>query len=172
MFDRTVGIAGLALALLSAAIPHYVPKYPDWAATAGLLAGTFLLGAAATMLCSSRERKAKLSPAKTALLRLHVFADQRMPELLKGQNIFRWYLLRQALVSFSPDRTESHRFPMTTLFITFEPEIEISSLRVRSPDIKLPHHEVKEFNQRYAIVVFGGDLAEGTLEIAVEPAHA
>ncbi len=59
-------------------------------------------------------------------------------------------------------------FPFTTVFISFEPEVEISTLKVRSPNIALPTHEVKEFNQRFAIVVFVGPVAEGTLEFEVQ----
>ena len=35
--------------------------------------------------------------------------------------------------------------------------------------MKLPGYEVKEFNQRYAIIVFFGDIEEGTLEVEVTP---
>jgi hypothetical protein len=55
------------------------------------------------------------------------------------------------------------------LFVTFAPEVRIASLKVRSPDIRLPRHEVKEFNQQFAIIVFFEKLGEGTLEAIVEP---
>lgn len=58
---------------------------------------------------------------------------------------------------------------LPTLFMTFDPEVRISTLSVRSPDMKLPRHEVKEFNQKFAIIVFSEKLPEGTLEIRVEP---
>lgn len=104
-----------------------------------------------------------------ARLRLHVYADNRVPEALTMENIFRWYYLRQRLVTVTPEGKEIAAFPMTTLFVTFEPEVQISTLKVRSPDIKLPAHEVKEFNQRFAIIAFMGEMTAGTLEVSVEP---
>ena len=56
-----------------------------------------------------------------------------------------------------------------TLFVTFQPEVKISTIQVRSLDVKLPVYEVKEFNQRYAIIVFAGDIGPGTLEVTVGP---
>ena len=55
----------------------------------------------------------------------------------------------------------------STLFLTFDTPVKIGTLEVSSPDIRLPPHEVKDFNDRSAIVFFNNDLAEGTLVIRV-----
>lgn len=104
-----------------------------------------------------------------ARLRLHVYADNRVPEALAAENIFRWYYLRHVIVTMSPAGEKTSAFPLTTLFVTFEPEVRISTLKVQSPDIALPAHEVKEFNQRYAIIAFMGGLTAGTLEVSIDP---
>lgn len=169
MIDRSIGIAGLSFAFLFGVLQYYVPQFPTWAAYVGVMIGTFLLGVSAALLIGHRSSKPRGHRAKTAVLRLHVYADQRVPDALKTENIFRWYHLRQALLNVAPDGTQSVLFPITTVFITFEPEVEISTLKVRSPNIALPTHEVKEFNQRFAIIVFAGPVSEGTLEFEVQP---
>jgi len=58
---------------------------------------------------------------------------------------------------------------LVTLFISFETDTIVSTFKVRSPDIQLPTYEVKEFNQRFAIVVFSNNVPAGTLEIIVSP---
>ena len=169
MIDRAIGIAGLSLAILFGVLQYYVPQFPSWAAYSGVVIGSMLLGASAALLAAHRSIKNSRTPVQSALLRLHIYADQRIPEALFTENIFRWYHLRQGFVAIEPHLGRHTNIHMSTLFITFEPEVVISSLRVRSPDIVLPVNEVKEFNQRYAIVTFSGPLSEGTLEIAVQP---
>ena len=165
MLDRSIGVAGLSLALLFGVLQYYLPQFPPWAAYAGVLGGVFLLGMSAALLLAHRGQCKTTKPVKTALLRLHIHADQRMPELLQSENVFRWFFLRQAIATTTPDGAHSTVFPITTVFVTFEPEVVISTFRVRSPNLQLPSHEVKEFNQRFAIIVFGGELGDGTLEL-------
>jgi sorbitol-specific phosphotransferase system component IIA len=54
-----------------------------------------------------------------------------------------------------------------TLFVTFEDDVTVGTLNVRSPDMQLPVYEVKEFNQRYAIITFHDNVPTGTLEVQV-----
>ena len=169
MLDRAIGVAGLSLALLFGVLQYYLPQFPSWAAHTGILAGTFLLGMSASLFFVHRSRVSSKKPAKTAMLRLHVYSDQRVPEVLQSENVFRWYYLRQVIATIAQDGTQTAVFPTTTVFISFEPEVEVSMFRVRSPNLVLPAHEVKDFNQRFAIVAFGGQMAEGTLELAVQP---
>jgi hypothetical protein len=56
-----------------------------------------------------------------------------------------------------------------TLFVSFEPEVKISTLKVRALEGVLLEHEVKEFNQRFAITAFMGSTRVGTIEVIVEP---
>ena len=56
---------------------------------------------------------------------------------------------------------------LATLFVSFEDVVVIHTLTDRSPDMQLPIYEVKEFNQRYAIIQFMDNVPAGTLEIEV-----
>lgn len=170
MLDRAIGIAGLSLAFLFGVLQFYLPQLPFWASAGGIGVGVFLLGVSLGHLWVNRESQSqKPKVADHALLRLHLYADHRVPDALTAENIFRWYHLRQGIVTVMPDGVEKAAFPITTLFVTFEPEVRVSTLKVRSPDIVLPAHEVKAFNQRFAIIVFMGELTAGTLEVSVQP---
>jgi hypothetical protein len=60
----------------------------------------------------------------------------------------------------SPLAVESVNF-----FVSFDRDVLIKTLEISSPDFKLPRHETKEYNQRFAIVTFDGPLPMGTLEL-------
>jgi hypothetical protein len=49
------------------------------------------------------------------------------------------------------------------LFVTFDNPVRVGTLEV-SADFKLPAYEVKEFNNRFAIIVFGDDLPTGDVK--------
>jgi hypothetical protein len=170
MIDRAIGLTGMALGLVFGILQYYVPQLPAWFSASGIGAGVFLLGLSVGLVASSSPKK---HPAPTtvdkATLRLHVYADHRVPDSIHSENIFRWYYLRQAVVAVGPNGEHAPAYLSTTLFVSFEPEVRISTLKVRSPNLTLPLHEVKEFNQRFAIIVFAGPLAEGTLEVSVQP---
>jgi len=50
---------------------------------------------------------------------------------------------------------------MTTLLITFDKQTKVGTLKVTGENMIIPQHEVKEFNQRYAIIVFTGVVPVG-----------
>lgn len=170
MIDRAIGVAGIALSLIFGILQYYLPQLPAWLSASGIGLGVFLLGLSVGLVASG-ARKKPLMPATAdrAKLRLHVYADHRVPDKLHAENIFRWYYLRQAVVPINAAGEKASTHLWTTFFVSFEPEVRISSLKVRSPDVALPPHEVKEFNQRYAIIVFNGQVGEGTLEFEVQP---
>ena len=168
MIDRALGVIGLALSVLFAFLPHFYPTVSDGVARGGVLVGVFLLGMSVALLFAHRGTKARAKPVPNALLRLHMYSDQRLPDALKTEHIFRYYVLRQGAVAVGADGSQTQVFTTTTIFVSFEPDVLITTLKVRSPDMALPQFEVKEFNQRFAIVVFAGHLADGTVELAVE----
>ncbi len=51
----------------------------------------------------------------------------------------------------------------TTLFVNFEVPVKVGTLEVVSTNIL--KYEIKEFNNRFAIIVFSGELPAGTLTI-------
>lgn len=169
MLDLGIGIAGLGLAVIFGALPYFRLKVPTWVSVSSVGIGVFMLGVSLGLILSGgRSASPTPTPVDNALLRLHIYRDYRAPDRLEAKNIFRWYYLSHILVGKAADGSD-REFEMPTLFITFETEVRITTLKVRSPDMKLPRHEVKEFNQKFAIVVFLEKLGEGTLEVIVEP---
>ncbi|MBU6470443.1 MAG: hypothetical protein KGQ68_07150 [Gammaproteobacteria bacterium] len=169
MFDRGIGIAGLALAVIFGALQFFPLKVPAWVSVFGVGVGVLMLGVSLGLIWSGRRSKQPtLSLVDSALLRLHIFKDHRTPDRLEAKNIFRWYYLSHVLSGKSTDGKDIE-MELPTLFVSFQPEVRITTLKVRSPDIQLPRHEVKEFNQKFAIIVFSEKISEGTLEVSVEP---
>jgi hypothetical protein len=169
MLDRAIGIAGLAFTMIFWALPNFFPQVPSWVSSAGLVVGLLLLGVVAGLFFADRRNKRVRKPVDTALLRLHIYGDDRTPDRLEQENIFRWYYMQNFLTLQDAAGQFQRQLLATTLFVTFEPEVRILTLKVRSPDAKLPSHEVKEFNQRYAIIFFSGNIGVGTLEVTVCP---
>lgn len=107
----------------------------------------------------------------TATLRLHLYGDERVPTVVSSNNVWRWYYLRNIIKGI----TKKGKLPetigtITILFISFDRPVKVTTLEVSSSDIKLPTHEVKEFNNRFAIIVFSNALPTGTLEVTVRSA--
>ena len=165
MFDRSIGIAGLSLALIFGILQYFLPELPRWASIAGILLGVLALGISIGLLVVGRGNRPK-PLAKTAMLRLHSYGDHRAPDHLAGENLFRWYLLKNE-VNIMDSTGQQNVVTTSILFLTFEPDVIPSTLYVRSPDMALPRYEVKDFNQRFAIVVFSGVVPVGTLELTV-----
>lgn len=165
MLDRAIGILGIALAVITVAAQYYFPKLPDWIPIAGFGGGIFLIGLSVGLVSAGGLRHKRLI-AQTALLRLHVFGDHRAPDRLAFENIFRWFYLQTAIDGVGVSSI-TRIGTLATLFVSFENDIVVSTINVRSPDMQLPVYEVKEFNPRYAIIVFAGNVPAGTLEVTV-----
>jgi hypothetical protein len=165
MIDRAIGFIGIALALLTVALQYYFPQLPAWAPRVGFGAGIFLFGVSIGLIAAGGLRRKR--PIRSgASLRLHVFGDHRAPNRLSFDNIFRWYYLQSAVINVGPQGNQ-RLATFGTLFVTFEDDVTVGTLTVRSPDMQLPLYEVKEFNQRYAIVTFLDNVPAGTLEVEV-----
>jgi hypothetical protein len=167
MIDRAIGIIGVALTLITAVLQYYWPHLPSWAPWVGVGMGIFLLGLSIGLVVAggSQYRRKTL---KGASLKLHMFGDHRTPERIAADNIFRWFYLQTAIHGVSPSGV-TRIGTLSTLFVAFDSDVVVSTIRVRSPDMQLPIHEVKEFNQRYAIVTFSDNVPAGTLEVVVTP---
>lgn len=165
MIDRALGLIGIALTLLGGALEQYFPKLPRWIPILGYALGIFLLGLSLGIIAAGGLRRKRVVRNR-ALLRLHVFGDHRVPSRLAQENIFRWYYIQMAVEGISPQGSERVA-TFATLFVTFDDDVSVHTLTVQSPDMQLPIYEVKEFNQRYAIIVFSDSVTTGTLEITV-----
>lgn len=165
MFDRAIGVIGVALTLLTAAAPSAGLDFPRWITPGGLALGILLTGISIGLVFAGGF-KSKRQIADRALLRLRIFGDHRAPEMLDHLSIFRWYYLQNAVNGITAEGVTPLAY-FATLFITFEPDVRIATLTIRSPDIALPPYDVREFNQRYAIIQFAQNLSAGTLEVSV-----
>jgi len=169
LIDRAIGILGIALAIVFGAVslqPTWLPLVPPLVAFLGLLIGILLIGIATGLLVGDHR---KTSPfVDTADLQIHVYPDTRTPTRLSYSNIWRWYFMKQVLVQLNRDTgAEEQRTITSTLFLTFDSLVRVGTIEVSSPDIRLPQHEVKDFNSRSAIVFFNADIPEGTLVVRV-----
>ena len=165
MIDRAIGIFGISLSVMTFVLPNYFPKLPSEFWTVSLIFGSVLTGIGIAFIISGGI-PIKRKTAKTASLRLHMFGDHRPPDRLESENIFRWYCIYNLFNNVSPQGFSS-TIVSTILFLSFDYDVSISTLKISSPDISLPIHEVKEFNQRFAIIVFSGEIPMGTVEVRV-----
>ena len=92
--------------------------------------------------------------------------DTRPPDMKSSVNIFRWYSLLTIIAT--PNKESGiieQNIIKTTLLITFDKQTKVGTLKVTGENMIIPQHEVKEFNQRYAIIVFTGVVPVGTTKI-------
>lgn len=167
VIDRAIGLIGIALALLTGAVGHFFPAAPGWLANIGYGFGVLLIGVSFGLIAAGGLRR-KRKIRDSAYLKLHVYGDHRTPDCLSYDNIFRWYYLQMG--NYGVDLQGQSRqwiAAFSMLLVTFEDDVKIHTLRVNSPDMQIPVYEVKEFNQRYAIIVFAGAVPAGTLEVIV-----
>lgn len=156
------GIIGAAISIISVFIPIVWPEIPSWVGVLGLSVGVFLIGLAVGLFFNKRKPNFSLR----AELTFHFYGDTRNPKLLSSENLWRWYLLRNQFVTVDAQGI-TYKRTISNLFITFNTPVRIGTVEVSSPDSKLPAYEVKEFNNRFAIIVFQDELSSGTLNIRV-----
>jgi hypothetical protein len=104
--------------------------------------------------------------ADRARLRLHVYGDTRVPEKLSYENVWRWYHLNTIAEMIDSAGAKKQNLLASTLFISFDQPVKIGTLSVHA-DKPLPTYEVKEFNNRFAVIVFDGGMPECNLDIEV-----
>ena len=152
--------------LLGVALTLIAPVWAYLAGAPGYITLTIIFACLAAILVVIREvRKLLHELWRTAELHLNVYGDERVPRMVSQDNIFRWYHLKNSVNVMQPSG-QTFIAEVTVLFITFEKDIRISTLIVSSSDAMLPTYEIKEYNQRYAIIVFSGPLPKCNLEIS------
>jgi hypothetical protein len=103
----------------------------------------------------------------SAELRLLIHGDDRPPSRVSDTNIWRWYWLKNIVATREQDGRERRVHVTPILYINFDKPVIIGTLEVEADGFRLPLHEVKEFTNRFAIIVFSEDLPRGTLIIRV-----
>jgi hypothetical protein len=166
--DRVIGTVGLAVTIIFGFLQFLELDIPDWITLLGIGVGVFMLGTSAGLLVSHRWSKPEsMVPVKGTFLRLHIYPDNRSPSRIADSNIFRWYHLTNMVEVFSAEGAQIGKALNSILFVTFDRPVPVATLAINSPDIRLPRYEVKDFNQRFAVIVFSGRLDSGTLEVAI-----
>lgn len=144
----------------------YIGEHWAWLLTA------FFAGAAVALLVSEMvlaKKGAVVGQVSVAGAKLRLlFRDGHdAPERISHENIWYWYDLKNIFVGENKETGERSESPLHNLFLVFDAPVTGGSVRVTSPDCVLPRYEVKELRQRFLIVVFGGHIPSGTLEIEV-----
>lgn len=169
MIDRSIGVVGLALSIFFGIAPFTGFKIPIEAALVGAGIGLLLVGLAGGLFLGSHRKKPQDVMVNNASLKLHVYSDGRVPTRLGFSNVWRWYVLTNFIMKIDAVSNKLSQEPMSTiLFISFDHPVHVGTLTVSSPDTKLPSHETKEFNSRFAIIVFMGLLPDGTVNVDVQ----
>lgn len=156
---------GVVQAVVVSLITAIAPIWAIFGGAPGYL--IFTLAAvtlAASLVIVQALRTLLQSANNTAFLRLQTYGDARFPFLLVGDNIFRFFYMRNG-VTFMQPGGGAVTAETATLYIAFQDNVRIKTLEITSPDFKLPQHETKEYNQRYAIVFFSEPLPMGILEV-------
>jgi hypothetical protein len=125
--------------------------------------------AAEIKLLERQKSEAAAIPQPSALkeraeLRLHVYGDNRLPDRLSADNIWRWYYMHDLIVMLTPDGAKKREIVTCKLFITFDQPVVVGTMTVTA-DKPLEHYEVKEFTNRFAIVTFEQALPECNITI-------
>ena len=85
-----------------------------------------------------------------ASLRLHIYGDNRLPDRISADNVWRWFYIHEVMVVLNQDGSRNAEILTATLFISFDAPVSVGTLTIRS-DKPLARYEVKEFNNRFAI---------------------
>jgi hypothetical protein len=144
-----------------------------WAAMAWAYGRIISHQSAEINLLERQKAEASAVPARDGLkeraeLRLHVYGDNRLPERLSANNIWRWYYMHEVLVMLNQDGSKRSEILTSKLFICFDQPVSVGTLSIKS-DRPLARYEVKEFNNRFAIIHFGEAPIESNIEIDVRP---
>jgi hypothetical protein len=99
-------------------------------------------------------------------LRLVIDNEKQAPATVFYMNVSKWCLLGQNFIRIDgePDNDQDHG--PVCLFILFDQPTKDGVLNVASDSV-LPRYDIKEFNDRFAIIAFAGPIPVGTLEITV-----
>jgi hypothetical protein len=66
------------------------------------------------------------------------------------------------------DGSRDREITTSKLFISFDRPVSVGTVTIKA-DKPIPHYEVKEFNNRFAIIVFGEAVPECNVDVDVTP---
>jgi hypothetical protein len=98
-------------------------------------------------------------------LRLSIPAGDEEPLVLFYINIFKWHLLRQKTIGL--EKGTEPKTETTILLIAFNQPTSDKRLEMKSDSV-LPPYQIKEFNQRFAIIAFSGPIPECVVDVIAQ----
>lgn len=171
IFSMTETIFGIAITLITIAIPYLWPQLSNTALVLLVSFGTLLIGLITGSAIQKRFGSDKPKKLKTCL-RLQFFGDNKTPIKSHSENIHYWYSMwseSKNILMQKSDGQVVHQslIPKTwTIFVTFEKPISFTQMEVSFSAPGFPGHEVKHTNSRFAIIHIQGDVPAGSLEIS------
>ncbi len=102
---------------------------------------------------------------KNTLLILSFHGDQRHPEPVKKENIFRWYSFQYISKNIEDESVIGKSWLIT---IVFDVPVIPCRLKVVCSSKDFPVYEVKDFSTRHAIIYISGEIPPSNVEFIVE----
>ena len=153
------------LAAMSIGLPYWTVVVEHWSWPLAISLGIVLFAAGLSIYHNLFPSEAFADDAE---LNLHYYGDERVPERISYNNIWRWYSMRNMFIGIDGKGDEKKIGVITNLVVSFDTPVKVGTLTVRSVDFQMPQHEVKEFNSRFALIAFTGEIPAGMLNIVVK----
>lgn len=178
MFDRAIGLLGLALTIilgLWSLAPEGWPKIPNWLTCPGLGIGILLVGLAAGLFMGGQPKARDMGDPQMVETNLFLqFTDSHSVPIEKNQrNIGSWYALYTESIyvdAKDADGKPAGGFsvpPRWAVFIMFERPPIFRQLVANCRGPKNPKCGVSTSNTTYAVITIVGDVTNATLDVSI-----
>jgi hypothetical protein len=193
MTEGALGIAGLALLLLSLAMLALRPRRSRPLVVAGLAAGAGLLGVAVGLVVADQQPPSPTIAAPPAVapqpttpapvgyvesrLSLQFPIDDEYPTGSAASNVSDWYALRNS-INYVPaageklDKPQNQLLKLLTdvswswlIVVVFDRPTQYGQLQVSFAGGQLPFYQITRQNPRYAVIHVQGRIPAGEMEI-------
>ena len=193
MTGTALGIAGLALMMLSLLMLALRPRRSRSLVVAGLTLGAGLLGVAVGLVVADRRQPPPTAaaapmvapqPAELASpgyvesrLSLQFPIDDEYPTSSAATNVFDWYALRNS-INYVPaageklDKPQNRLLKLLTdvswswlIVVVFDQPSQYSRIDVTFTGGQLPYYQIARQNPRYAIIHVQGRIPAGQMDI-------
>jgi len=184
MTEGAIGVAGLALLLLSLVMLALRPRRSRPLVVAGLAIGAGLLGVAVGLVVADRRLPPPTVAAAPApvgyvesRLSLQFPIDDEYPTTSAETNVFDWYALRNS-INYVPAAGEKLGKPQDQLLnvltdvswswlivVVFDRPTRYGRIQVSFAGGQLPFYQVTRQNPRYAVIHVQGRIPAGEMDI-------
>lgn len=161
----------LAIAAFGVALWKEFPKvFEQWTGLAGAIwsffpAGLVVIATGIFIVRLWAKPTSKVEPlVDRSELRMQSYGDERVPTVVSQINVWRWFYGRNIFQGFDPTGNPRNMAVAVSLFVSFDKPTKVGTMTVHA-DFRLPRYEVKEFNNRFAVIWFSEDLPAGSFKI-------